>query len=127
MPSLENWEWGLKIFDGAPTLMTHVNHLLCTQHAHTQIQSLYIYLRIIVHQTTHLREARVNAKVVHAAVVSISHPPPPGEVVMLKVICNINEPPFLQGHVLLLMEWISLPNMGPYIYLHYIYSCSSAV
>ena len=20
MPSLENWEWGLKIFDGAPTL-----------------------------------------------------------------------------------------------------------
>ena len=27
MPSLEIWEWGLKIFDGAPTLTTHVDHL----------------------------------------------------------------------------------------------------
>ena len=30
MPSLENWEWGLKIFDGAPTLTTHVGHPLHT-------------------------------------------------------------------------------------------------
>ena len=27
MPNLEGWEWGLKIFDGAPTLTTHVDHL----------------------------------------------------------------------------------------------------
>ena len=27
MPNLESWEWGLKIFDGAPTLTTHVDHL----------------------------------------------------------------------------------------------------
>ena len=33
MPSLEIWEWGFKIFDGAPTLTTHVNHLLLsTEH-----------------------------------------------------------------------------------------------
>ena len=30
MPSLEIWEWGLKIFRGAPTLTTHVDHLLFT-------------------------------------------------------------------------------------------------
>ena len=30
MPSLEIWEWGLKIFAGAPTLTTHVGHLLYT-------------------------------------------------------------------------------------------------
>ena len=28
MPSLEIWEWGLKIFCGIPTLTTHVDHLL---------------------------------------------------------------------------------------------------
>ena len=27
-PSLEIWEWGLKIFASAPTLTTHVDHLL---------------------------------------------------------------------------------------------------
>ena len=28
MPSLEIWEWGLKIFGSALTLTTHVDHLL---------------------------------------------------------------------------------------------------
>ena len=28
MPSLEIWEWSLKIFCGMPTLTTHVDHLL---------------------------------------------------------------------------------------------------
>jgi len=27
MPNLESWEWSLEIFDGAPTLTTHVEHL----------------------------------------------------------------------------------------------------
>ena len=31
MPNLESWEWGLKIFYGAPTLTTHVDHLSATQ------------------------------------------------------------------------------------------------
>ena len=31
MPSFEIWEWGLKIFCGALTLTTHVDHLLFTQ------------------------------------------------------------------------------------------------
>ena len=56
----------LKIFDGVPTLTTHVNHLLFTQY--TQILTYNI-----VHQTTHLHEARVNDKVVLAAVVHISY------------------------------------------------------
>ena len=30
MPSLEIWEWDLKIFCGVPTLTTHVDQLLFT-------------------------------------------------------------------------------------------------
>ena len=88
MPSLENWEWDLKIFDGEPTLTTHVNHL-ATIYTITQIQSLLTYN--IVHQTTYLHKARVNAKVVLSAVVSISYPTTRGGR-MLKVICNNNLP-----------------------------------
>ena len=41
MPSLEIWEWGFKIFDGAPTLTTHVNHLLLsTEHNKHRAQTL---------------------------------------------------------------------------------------
>ena len=67
MPSLENWEWGLNIFDGAPTLTTHVYTI------HTHIKSLLAY---IINQTTHLHGAKLNDKVVHAAVIyySISYP-----------------------------------------------------
>ena len=36
MPNLESWEWGLKIFDGAPTLTTHVDHPPVTQDTQTQ-------------------------------------------------------------------------------------------
>ena len=42
MPSLEIWEWGLKIFRGAPTLTTHVDHLLFTQQTNTEQQTLHI-------------------------------------------------------------------------------------
>ena len=42
MPSLETWEWDLKIFDGAPTLTTHVDHLLSTQYKH-RAQTLYCH------------------------------------------------------------------------------------
>ena len=38
MPSLEIWEWGLKIFCGKPTLTTHVDHLLFTQHKQTNTE-----------------------------------------------------------------------------------------
>ena len=45
MPSLENWEWGLKIFDGAPTPTTHVDHPLHThitnKHRKTNLTWLY--------------------------------------------------------------------------------------
>ena len=34
MPNLESWEWGLKIFDGAPTLITHVHK---QSHVYTSI------------------------------------------------------------------------------------------
>ena len=27
MPQLTSWEWGLKIFDGVPTLSTRVDHI----------------------------------------------------------------------------------------------------
>ena len=36
MPNLESWEWGLKIFDGAPTLTTHVDHLQSIHKTHKQ-------------------------------------------------------------------------------------------
>ena len=36
MPNLESGEWGLKIFDGAPTLTTHVDHPPVTQDTQTQ-------------------------------------------------------------------------------------------
>ena len=42
MPSLEIWEWGLKIFRGAPTLTTHVDHLLFTQQTNTSKPCTYI-------------------------------------------------------------------------------------
>ena len=42
MPSLEIWEWGLKIFRGEPTLTTHVDHLLFTQQTNTEQQTLHI-------------------------------------------------------------------------------------
>ena len=38
MPSLEIWEWGLKIFCSALTLTTHVDHLLFTQHKQTNTE-----------------------------------------------------------------------------------------
>ena len=34
MPSLETWEFGLKIFDGASTLTTHMDHLSSIQYKH---------------------------------------------------------------------------------------------
>ena len=34
MSSLETWEWGLKIFDGASTLTTHVDHLSSIHYKH---------------------------------------------------------------------------------------------
>ena len=61
MPSLEKWERGLKIFDGAPTLTIHVNHLPFSYTIHAAQKYIYI-----VQQTTHLQEARVNVKVAHA-------------------------------------------------------------
>ena len=36
MPNLESWEWGLMIFDGAPTLTTHVDHPPVTQDTQTE-------------------------------------------------------------------------------------------
>ena len=42
MPSLEIWEWGLKIFDGMPTLTTHADHLPPTTQTQTpNSQQLY--------------------------------------------------------------------------------------
>ena len=103
MPSLENWEWGLKIFDGAPTLTTHMNHLLFTQytHTHTHTQNLHV-LTYIFQQTTHLHEARVNVKMAHAAVV-VTLIPPPWEVVMLKIIIMYQQIPL----VVTFLEWIN--------------------
>ena len=47
MPSLETWEWGLKIFDGAPTLTTHVDHLHVHIHMYTcTLCSTYIYVHV---------------------------------------------------------------------------------
>ena len=43
MPSLEIWEWGLKIFCGMPTLTTHVDHLLFTQHKQTNTEQQTLY------------------------------------------------------------------------------------
>ena len=40
MPKLESGEWGLKIFDGAPTLTTHVDHLPITQDTQAQSTTL---------------------------------------------------------------------------------------
>ena len=46
MPSLEIWEWGLKIFCGMPTLTTHVNHLLFTQHKqHKAANLVHMHLK----------------------------------------------------------------------------------
>ena len=42
MPSLEIWEWGFKIFDGPPTLTTHVNHLLLSTE-HKTHNKYYMY------------------------------------------------------------------------------------
>ena len=39
MPSLEIWEWSLKIFCGMPTLTTHVDHLLYSHNTNKQTQS----------------------------------------------------------------------------------------
>ena len=44
MPSLEIWEWGLKIFRGAPTLTTHVDHLLFIQHRAANMYIIYMYI-----------------------------------------------------------------------------------
>ena len=38
MPNLESWECGLKIFDGAPTLTTHVDHVY-----------MYLYMKLYIH------------------------------------------------------------------------------
>ena len=54
MPSLEIWEWGLKIFGSALTLTTHVDHLLLylhNQHAQTQSTNLYHYSSHVPHST----------------------------------------------------------------------------
>ena len=41
---LEIWEWGLKIFDGAPTLITHMDHLLYNNLTVTQNTNLTVNL-----------------------------------------------------------------------------------
>ena len=46
MPSLEIWEWGLKIFRGAPTLTTHVDRLLFIQHKQTQSSKHVYYIHV---------------------------------------------------------------------------------
>ena len=46
MPSLENWEWGLKIFCGSPTLTTRVNHLLLTKYTHKSKASL-LFIKLL--------------------------------------------------------------------------------
>ena len=53
MPSLEIWEWGLKIFASAPTLITHVDHLLLYLHNMYKLEhNLYRYsIHIYIYPT----------------------------------------------------------------------------
>ena len=52
VPSLENWEWGLKIFDGAPTPNTHVGHPLHTHITNKQKTNLTWLYNSHVHVAT---------------------------------------------------------------------------
>ena len=72
MPSLEIWEWGLKIFGSALTLTTHVDHLLLyhtTTNMHKLRAQTFITTPVTVpHSTGKMiknKHAVVNSKTIY--------------------------------------------------------------
>ena len=61
MPSLEIWEWGLKIFRGAPTLTTIWT--ICYSHEHYSYVHTHIYIGdIIIMHTKKVNECAVTSE-----------------------------------------------------------------